>query len=400
MVSLGICITCIEFPPDTGGVGESVKRISGMLTALGHRVHVVVFHPKHRHEVSPDQIGRKGFVTSVQDGVTVHRFQPVVRGGESTVQDYLSDVYAELERLHAREHFDVFHTFFLNEVSFLTTLFAREADRPVIASVRGADLHRNVFNAKQHAQIGWVLEHADRVTFVSRALERRAQILVPAIRGRTDAFWNSIVPVEFDAIARPPWEPSGTGPVVGTFGNFRDKKGIDHLIWACAELAPELDPTLLLVGDFVPKEREHWLRMIQESGIAENVHLTGRMPREQALGYHHHVDIFAIPSIRDGCPNALIEAMLARQAIVATGADAIGEILSDEEDALLVLPGDTEGLTAALRRLAGDAELRTRLGEAAREKALQALTPQVEQESWLRVYETVAGAGGPRLAAG
>ena len=92
--------------------------------------------------------------------------------------------------------------------------------------------------------------------------------------------------------------------------------------------------------------------------------------------------------------------MLARQAIVASGADAIGEILAHEEDALLVLPGDTEGLAAAIRRLAGDEPLRVRLGEAAREKALSALTPDVEQGNWLRVYETVVRTAGPRLAAG
>jgi L-malate glycosyltransferase len=398
MHKLRICMTCIEFPPDTGGVGESVKRISQMLTAAGHTVHVVVFHPKHRHAARPEQLGRKGFDTSIQDGVIVHRYQPVSRSEDCTIQDYLSDVYAELERLHQSDCFDVFHTFFLNEVGYLTTLFAKEVGRPVIASVRGADLHRNVFNAKQHSQIAWVLENANRITFVSQALERRAHALVPSVKGRTHAFWNSIVPVNFDALPVPAVPKRlGAGPVIGAFGNFRDKKGTDHLIWACAELADELDLSLLLVGDFITREKPHWERLIEASGLGERIVVTGVMPRRKALAYHHLVDIFALPSIRDGCPNALMEAMLAGQAIVATGADAIGEILTHEEDALLVPTGESAGLAAAIRRLASDQALSRRLGESAAAKAVVALAPEREQADWMGVYEAAVA---PVLAQG
>ena len=50
------------------------------------------------------------------------------------------------------------------------------------------------------------------------------------------------------------------------------------------------------------------------------------------------MDIFAIPSLHDGCPNAMLEAMLAARAIVGAKVDAIGEILEDGVDALVVNP--------------------------------------------------------------
>jgi glycosyltransferase involved in cell wall biosynthesis len=397
MSGMKICMTTLEFPPDTGGVGESVKRISRMLADLGHEVHVVVFHSKRRKEIDTG-VTRKGFDTECQDGVFVHRYQTVVRGAASAVQEFMSDVYAELHRLHEQEQFDVFHAFYINETGFLTTLLAREAGKPVINSIRGADIHRNVFNPVSYSHIVWSLENSSWVTFVSRQLEHRAHVLVPSIRDRTSAFWNSIVPINFDAMATPEHVDAFNGMVIGTFGNFRDKKGVDHLVWACEEVADELDLSLLFVGDFVAKEKAFWDDFISNSRIADRIIVTGRLPREQALGYHNHIDIFAIPSLRDGCPNALMEAMLAGKAIVGSTADAIGEILSDDENALVVRPARKGDLVEALTRLAADPQLRERLGSAARAMAMQELSPQREQENWLKVYDQVVSSDAPRIA--
>ena len=389
-----ICITTLEFPPDVGGVGESVKRISKMLADQGHEVHVVVFHSKRSLQQAANS-ARKGFNTTHEGDVSIHRYQAVARGESIAVQEFLSDVYAELRRLHEREHFDLFHAFYLNETGFMTTLLAREVDKPVINSIRGADLHRNIFNPRDYGQVVWAMENSNWLTFVSGALESRALIVAPSIRGRTSAFWNSIVPIDFAAIGKPLINSELQGTVISTFGNFRDKKGIDFLIWACAELAEEIDLTLLFVGDFIAKEKAHWEKFISRSGIADRIVVTGRLPREQALGYHHIADIFAIPSLRDGCPNALMEAMLAGKAIVGSSADAIGEILEHEENALVVRPGYTEDLVTALRRLASDPDLQQRLGAAARTKALEDLSPLREQENWLLVYDRVMSADTP-----
>ncbi|UCH47065.1 MAG: glycosyltransferase [Betaproteobacteria bacterium] len=396
MDNLKICITTLEFPPDVGGVGESVKRIGKLLASLGHEIHVVVFHTR-RSSTTRSETGRKGFHTTIEEQLHVHRYESVSRTGSASTQDFMSDVYAALRRLHEQERFDVFHGFYVNETGFVTTLLAREVGRPAINSIRGADLHRNVFDTKQFGQIHWVLEQSDWLTFVSQELEQRAHILAPSVRNRTAAFWNSIAPIDFDTIDRPEPDVELAGTVISTFGNLRDKKGIDFLVWACAELAPRIDLTLLLVGDFIEKEKAHWQEFIRASGIAERIVVTGRLPREQALGYHHLTDIFVIPSLRDGCPNALIEAMLAGKAIVGSSADAIGEILEHEQDALVVRPANTADLIENLERLATDKPLQQRLGEAARRKALRDLSPERERDNWLSVYEQVLAPAGTRV---
>jgi glycosyltransferase involved in cell wall biosynthesis len=80
-------------------------------------------------------------------------------------------------------------------------------------------------------------------------------------------------------------------------------------------------------------------------------------------------ECFAMPSLSEGMPMALLEAMAYGMAIVATRAGGIPELVEDGVDGLLVEPGDTEALAAALARLAADAELRGRLAAAARERA-------------------------------
>jgi glycosyltransferase involved in cell wall biosynthesis len=389
-----ICITTLEFPPDTGGVGESVKRISTMLSDLGHEVHIVVFHA---HNISSNTTGvnQKGFDTNQQEGVFVHRYQHVARGSQRSPQDFLSDVYIEIQKLHNREKFDLFHAFYLNETGFLTTLLAKEVGRPIINSIRGADIHKNIFNPKSYSQTLWAMENSNWMTFVSRELERRAHVLVPSTRGRTSAFWNSIVPFDFEALEKPRVNGQLKGTVIGASGNFRNKKGVDFLIQACAELATEIELTLLLVGDFISKERAYWNEFIINSGIMDRVVITGSLSREEAIAYLHVVDIFAIPSLRDGCPNAMMEAMLAQKAIVGSSVDAIGEILSDGEDGLIVRPGSTEDLVCAIKKLAENPGLRERLGAAAREKALLDLAPECEQNNWLNVYDRVMTARKP-----
>jgi glycosyltransferase involved in cell wall biosynthesis len=339
--------------------------------------------------------GQVGVDSSEQDGIFIHRFQHVDRGSKRSDQDVASDAFIEMQKLHDRENFDLFHAFFLNETGFLTTLLAREVGRPVVNSIRGADIHKNVFNPKTYSQSMWAMQNSSWLTFVSRELERRAHILAPCTKERTSAFWNSIVPLDFDALEKPQVNGDIKGTVIGTSGNFRHKKGVEYLIQACAELAPKLELTLLLVGDFVAKEKNYWHNFMARSGMEDRIIVTGRVSREEALAYHHIVDIFAIPSLRDGCPNAMMEAMLARKAVVGSSVDAIGEILNDRETGLVVRPGSTDDLVRAIRELAENPDLRTRLGEAAREQALRDLAPEREQHNWLEVYDRVMMDGEP-----
>ena len=385
-----ICLTTVEFPPDVGGVGVSAKRISLFLKDLGYQVHVAVFRSVFRKERQLAKAGnfrRSVCETSVQDGIIVHRLYPAIRSTVARDQDYLMDIYGQLTTLHKKYQFDVVHAFFINETGFLTTMLAKENDLAVINSVRGADLHKHIFDCQQQKQIAWTLENSSWTTFVSQDLMHRARLFAPAITHKSSTFLNSIAPVDFSSLPTPSLANNLQGIVIGSVGNFRDKKGIEYLLDACQNLETEF--TLLFVGDFVAKEREYWEQEIANSGLEEKIVITGKVSREEALAYLPYMDIFAIPSLNDGCPNALLEAMLAKKAIVGTNVDAIGEIIEDGVNGLLVNPYSSEELEIAIAKLIARPLQRQTFGRAAKQKVLQDLNPTIEQDNWEKIYRHV-----------
>jgi len=388
MKKIRICIATLEFPPDTGGVGQSVHRIGKMLNTIGYEVHVVVFHSRQCKEPMDFNVQR-GFDNESIDGLFVHRYRAALKCESNSLTEFLSDVSMELKLLHEQNHFDLFHAFFMNETGLLATLLAKELGIPVINSIRGSDLHKNIFNAKHFGKILWTLENSSWLTFVSRDLEQRAQILVPSICGKTSAFWNSIEPIDFTNLPRPDVNNNLKGIVIGTVGRFRDKKGIDYLIQACKELKNELEFTLLLVGDFIEKEQSYWQYFMQNCEIRDNIIITGLLTREETLKYYPLIDIFVMPSLRDGCPNAMLEAMLAGNAIIGTQVDAIGEILEHNVNGKTVRPSSVTDLKESIHELAINHELRKTLGVAARRTAIEKLSPKIEQANWINIYDKV-----------
>ena len=88
---------------------------------------------------------------------------------------------------------------------------------------------------------------------------------------------------------------------------------------------------------------------------------------EMSSLYAEH-EIFVLPSLMEGMPLVLLEAMASGMPVVTTESSGMTDLIEDSHDGLFVIPGDTESLSAAIVRLCRDPELRLRLGSAAQEK--------------------------------
>ena len=106
---------------------------------------------------------------------------------------------------------------------------------------------------------------------------------------------------------------------------------------------------------------------IAASGWEQRATLLG--PRDDIPDLLAAADVFAMPSLNEALPMALLEAMFSGTAIVASAVGGIPEAVRDGREGLLVPPGDVDALAAALARVVGDVRLRERLGEAARARA-------------------------------
>ncbi len=99
------------------------------------------------------------------------------------------------------------------------------------------------------------------------------------------------------------------------------------------------------------------------------------------------MDVFAFTSLHDGCPNTVLEAMLAGIPIVATRSGAVPELIEDGKHGLLVRPGSATELCEAMASMLDTGTDRYRYGEQARERALSQFEPGRELQAYWKVYQ-------------
>jgi glycosyltransferase involved in cell wall biosynthesis len=153
--------------------------------------------------------------------------------------------------------------------------------------------------------------------------------------------------------------------LVGNVGRLALQKGQRHLIRAMPALlerVPRAHAVIAGGGDL-----EDYLRdLAAEMGVGDRVHVLG--PRKDVPALMHAMDVFAMPSIWEGFGLVLLEAMAAARPIVASRVATIPEVVLDGETGVLVPAGDAQALAEALARLAEDAALARRYGQAGRER--------------------------------
>ena len=168
------------------------------------------------------------------------------------------------------------------------------------------------------------------------------------------------VPGARDAARRSTGLPS-EGRLIGIVATLRSWKGHRYLIEALRGLPGDVG--LVIVGD--GPQRHNIEAKIRELDLSERVRLVGN--QDSVLPWLQSLDVFALPSYaNEGVPQALVQAMLCALPCVTTAAGSIGEIARDGGTAIVVKAENVVDLRRGLEKALGDAELRARLGNAAR----------------------------------
>ncbi|UCG16991.1 MAG: glycosyltransferase [Phycisphaerales bacterium] len=150
-------------------------------------------------------------------------------------------------------------------------------------------------------------------------------------------------------------------PVLLWTGRLDPVKRLDDLISAATVVNRSIPIQVLLAGE--GPDRPRLERRVGQSGIADRVHLLGQ--RTDVPRLLKTADLFVFPSLTEGMPNALLEAMAAALPIVATDAPGNRDLITHNENGLLVPIGDCEKLAGAIANLLRDRTLRQRLGACA-----------------------------------
>ncbi len=170
-------------------------------------------------------------------------------------------------------------------------------------------------------------------------------------------------------------------------GRLAHQKGVDDLL-AALDLLQHVQPNLhtWIVGDGPLRE--------QLEATTEAFQMTHRV---RFLGHRDDVprllaaaDLLVLPSLYEGLPNVVLEAMRFRKPVVATAAPGTTEVVADGETGLLVPVRDRPALAQAIRRVAADPELAKRLGEAGRARVDAEFRAETMIERFATLYETLA----------
>lgn len=177
--------------------------------------------------------------------------------------------------------------------------------------------------------------------------------------------------------------------IVGSIGRLDTQKGLIFLINAIPEIVKNVpNARFLVVGDG-PKKAE-LEETAKKLGLSEIVCFTGH--RSDIATIQSMLDVQAFPSLWEGTPLTVFEAMAMGRAIVSTDVDGLGEILVDGSSALIVPPSNTQSLAKGITRVLTDDALRNRLSSGAKERSAD-FDIQHTVDDLESIYEELAANG-------
>ncbi len=178
--------------------------------------------------------------------------------------------------------------------------------------------------------------------------------------------------------------------IIGSVGRIQDVKNHRCLIDAFIQLRQLLASTplqlrLVIVGDgpLLPSIKEQ----VNAAGIADSVWLPGA--RTDIADLMHSFSVFALPSIAEGTPVTILEAMACGLPIVATRVGGIPEIVSHEVNGMLVPPSDTDALALALAAYCQHPKRAAQHGKAGREMVVQKNSMAAMLAGYIKLYDTL-----------
>lgn len=161
----------------------------------------------------------------------------------------------------------------------------------------------------------------------------------------------------------------GAALSVLSVGRLEREKGHTILIDAIADLAGRgVAARLVVVGD--GSRRPALEQQARRLGVAESVAFVGSIGQDRIRERYLDADVFCLPSLGEGIPIVLMEAMATGLPAVASRVMGIPELVEDGVTGLLVSPARPDETADALQRLASDAGIRTRMGAAGRRKVI------------------------------
>lgn len=398
-----IVLAKAQFLGAISGADETLVTYATQLQRLGHDVSVLLLFP------CPPQDGR--YLRLKEAGVPVVTIAstPVsatLEAGRSVARKVMHALPLSRRLLRKRAHklslgltfkyqprcgealralrADVIHVVTPDPGAMALIRAAHAAGVPVLYQELGIPYHPPDF-AFSYQEFTSVLPLCAEVAALSPSLARECRERLP------DLNRLSVLPIIANDLRNGrPARASDAEINVGFAARIEHLKGPLTLLESFA-IARRSDARLRLViagaGSLEPKLRSRAAAL----GVAAACEFVGLYTdAEQRKAFMERLDIFALPSLTEGTPNSIAEAMSFGLPVVASDVGGIPDTLT-AQSGVLVSPGDVAALAEALVRVAEDSDSRRRMGRAARERYETLFSPQAVLPALLNAYRRVAG---------
>ena len=402
-----IALLSYEFPPDTGfgGIGTYTWHQARALAKLGHDVHVLA----GARAATPLQ-------AEELDGVRVYRFWAdgaVMRTAAALgrlqlwwtrqrLQNAWS-MYRGLAALHRQHRYDVIE---MPECGAEGGLVTRRLEVPTVVRLHSpAELIMPFYEVRRTDTIlcsalerpalvrGTAITACSRFVAAAAARELHVDRPMAVIPNGLDLDW-------FDTTGEPADVHRRYGlprrPLMILFaGRMERRKGIHLCPQIAASILERYDVSFVFAGDdLFGYMQQTLLPALAGRRLKGSVHWLGPLPLPEVRRLARACDIFLLPSLWENCPYSCLEAMAAGRAVIAADQGGMPELIADGVTGVLAASGDPAAFIRAIERLMHDAELRGRLGVAARQAVERSHRDTDIASRSVTLYETVA-AGRP-----
>lgn len=349
-----ICFVSRRFFPAISGMSIYAINLLRQLVAAGHDVTMV---SQYYGDPARAKVYGGGPPPPVP-GVRVIGLEAL---GEQAGGDFERDVdamIAAIAREHAHAPFDILHAQYGYPTGWATLLASQRLSVPCVVSIQGGDGHWVGSCCPTHrTAMERVLDHAGALLIGGTSFAREVH---DRLGTPLDRF--TIVPGAVDTERFAPDPPAEAGPIrLFYHGRVDRRKGVLDMLHSLPGVAGDWRCTISGIGP----DHDAAQALTVALSLTDRVRFTGYADYDAVPDLYRAHDVFVSPTYAEGFSNTILEAMASRHAVLSCRSVGVVDCIRDDENGLLVEPGDVAALTAALSRLVTDAALRHRLADAA-----------------------------------
>jgi glycosyltransferase involved in cell wall biosynthesis len=225
--------------------------------------------------------------------------------------------------------------------------------KPIFIQVHGSDINQGTRAYLKRKMIAFALKRARHVFSVAYQLKPK-MVALGVGEGRISVVPNGANPAVFRPRDREPVRARLGLPlqkkIVLFVGNLVDVKGLPYLIEAAALLSTKRrDILFLIIGEGHRRQDLH--QMIVKYQLQEDVLLLGGKSHEEIPDWISSCDLFCLPSLSEGCPTVVIEALASGRPVVGTAVGDVPTLVNAPVGGETVEPGDAQALADGITRV-------------------------------------------------